>query len=581
MGFDRVGGTREDQWIPRMEGQQLKTAGLVSARRPVSGAISKSRRRSREKNGNGSDSFTVHSKDLMGRAGVLRTKSGAFLTPHMFPVVNPNSHGFSQEFLNELGIHAIMTNAYLLRRARLDKKPEDVHETLGFRETVATDSGAYQILEYGHVAVKPRDIVEYQERINSDIGVILDFPTGFRSDPSRAGWTVDETVKRADEALRVRTRNDILWVGPIQGGIHLREIARSALEMSKRDFAIYALGSPTEVMESQRFDLLVDMIVTAKKFVPPGKPFHLFGAGHPSLFAFLVALGCDLFDSAAYALYARTDRYITSEGTVRLEDMEEFPCLCEACKGRTPREARRLKPPEREQILSKHNLQACFSELRKIREEIRKGRLWDLLELRAHTHPAMKRCLNRIAQYSDLLERFTPVSKPRGIFYFGNMSDQRPEVARYRVKVKKVAVPRSKFLLLLPGRWRRPYREDPRYQPIVNHVRNLEGMAVCFYSVPFGPVPLELDETYPVAQTESLDPEDSNLYQTKAEMVRDFVRRLSPRLVFIARESEYGDAVMKEISKVVPGSRIVSVSGKSLRPDAFVSLIEKKVAGVG
>jgi hypothetical protein len=133
----------------------------------------------------------------------------------------------------------------------------------------------------------------------------------------------------------------------------------------------------------------------------------------------------------------------------------------------------------------------------------------------------------------------------------------------------------------LPGRWRRPYREDPRYQPIVNHVRNLEGMAVCFYSVPFGPVPLELDETYPVAQTESLDPEDSNLYQTKAEMVRDFVRRLSPRLVFLARESEYGDAVMKEISKVVPGSRIVSVSGKSLKPDAFVSLIEKKVAGVG
>ncbi len=571
----RVGGTREDHRIPSMEGLQLKTTGLDSVKRPVSGMISKSVHRSRGKNGNGSGSFTVHSKDLMGRVGVLRTKSGAFQTPHMFPVVDPNSKGFSQEFLNELGIHAIMTNAYLLRRGRLDKEPEDVHQTLGFRETVATDSGAYQILEYGHVAVKPRDIVEYQERINTDIGIILDFPTGFRSDPSRAGWTVDETVMRADEALHVRTRDDILWVGPIQGGIHLREIARSAREMSKRDFAIYALGSPTEVMESQRFDLLVDMIVTARKFVPPGKPFHLFGAGHPSLFAFLVALGCDLFDSAAYALYARTDRYITSEGTVRLEDMEEFPCLCEACKGRTPREARRLKPPEREQILSKHNLQACFSELRKIREEIRKGRLWDLLELRAHTHPALKRCLNRIAHYSDSLEHYTPVAKPRGIFYFGSTSDHRPEVVRYGMKVKKVAVPRFKFLLLLPGRWRRPYREDPRYQPIVNHFRNMEDMTICFYSVPFGPVPLELDETYPVAQTESLDPEDSNLYQAKAEMVRDFVRRLSPRSVFLAQEGEYGNAVLKEISKVVPKSRIVSTHGRGLKPDNFAKLIEK------
>lgn len=528
--------------------------------------------------GKGSDSFSVHWKDLMGRVGVLQTKSGAFRTPHMFPVVDPNSHGFDRGFYDELGIDAIMTNAYLLRRARLGVEPEDVHDTLGFRKTVATDSGAYQILEYGHVAVEPKDIVAYQEKINADIGVILDLPTGFKSDPSTARRTVDETIRRADEALRVRTRNDILWVGPIQGGVHLKEVARSAREMSKRDFAIYALGSPTQVMESQHFELLVDMIVSAKREIPPGKPFHLFGAGHPSLFAFLVALGCDLFDSAAYALYARTDRYITAEGTVLLEDMEEFPCPCEACRGRTPREVRRLRPPERERLLSQHNLHACFSELRKIREEIRKGRLWDLLDLRAQTHPALRKGLNRIAHYSDLIERYTPIAKPRGIFYFGNSSDQRPEILRYRTRIRKSRPARSKYVLLLPGRWRRPYREDPRYRQIVARTQNMERLALCFYTLPFGPVPLELDETYPVAQTESLDPMNMDLYRSRASLVGDFVRKHSPGTVFMVREGRYGNLVFRELSRILPKPRIISVLGEGLKPDRLLRLIETKVA---
>src|SRR5215510_5600810 len=188
-----------------------------------------------------SECFRVHSKDLLGRVGTLRTKSGEFPTPHMFPVTDPNRSPFGQKFFNDLGIHAIMTNAYLHRRARAQRPQENVHQTLGFEETVATDSGAYQILQYGGIEVKPREIVQYQEEIDTDIGVILDIPTGFRSDASRSEWTVTETVKRADEALRVRKRDDILWVGPVQGGVHIEQVKRSAREMAKRDFSIHAL----------------------------------------------------------------------------------------------------------------------------------------------------------------------------------------------------------------------------------------------------------------------------------------------------------------------------------------------------
>ncbi len=524
----------------------------------------------------GQDCFRVHSKDLLGRVGSLRTKSGTFTTPHLFPVVDPNRRKFDQDFFNRLDIHAIMTNSYLHRKWRQGlPHAENIHETLKFNETVATDSGAYQILEYGAVTVSPEQIVKYQEEIDTDIGVILDVPTGFRSDLERSSWTVTETIRRADEALKVRTRDDILWVGPIQGGIHLGEVARSAREMARRDFAIYALGSPTELMESQRFEILVDMILTAKKSIPASKPLHLFGAGHPALFPFFVALGCDLFDSAAYALYARTGRYFTSEGTVELENMEEFPCLCPACEGITPRQVSRSSPRDREAILSQHNLQACFSELRRVREALRSGRLWDLLEHRAHTHPALKRCLDRIATHSDKIEPFTPLVKSRGIFYFGAQSDKRPEIRRYSLRLDRLKPERGKALLLLPGRWRRPYREDPRYRSTVSRFQDDKRFRILFYSIPFGPVPLELDETFPVAQTESMDPRDPGLYEAKAEKVARLVRRLSPRLVFLSKEGDYGELLEKEVRRFLPKSRVFSARGERFRPSTFAKFVER------
>src|SRR5947208_2896143 len=409
-------------------------------------------------------SFQVHSKDLLGRVGTLKTKSGAFTNPYICPFLNPYHQTQDAKFFEEAGIGALMTNAYLLKRGERNPEPADVHETLGFGQSVATDSGAYQILEYGEVGVKPDEIVRYQEKINSDIGVILDVPTGFRSDPARARWTVDETVRRADQAMKAITRKDILWMGPVQGGVHLAEVERSAAEMSKRDFPIYALGSPTELLESQRYDVLVEMIIAAKRTLPKGKPFHLFGAGHPVLFPFLVALGCDLFDSAAYALYARAGRYLTSEGTQLLDDIVEFACPGPACVGISPSEVLKAAPKEREVRLVQHNLWACFSELRRIREAIRRGRLWELLESRSQAHPALKECFNRISRYAEILERSTPAVKPHGIFYLGPSSDNRPEKLRFISKLLHSVEERRKFVLVLPGRRRRPFHEDPRYE---------------------------------------------------------------------------------------------------------------------
>ncbi|HET7405425.1 MAG TPA: tRNA guanosine(15) transglycosylase TgtA [Candidatus Bathyarchaeia archaeon] len=520
-------------------------------------------------------SFQVHAKDLLGRIGTLRTKSGAFTTPHMFPVLDPNRQTIEPEFFEEVGIDAVMTNAYLLKRGQRTPTVTDVHDLLGFKQTVATDSGAYQILEFGKVGVEPKEIVEFQERINTDIGVILDVPTGFRSDPSRARWTVDETIRRADQALKAITRKDTLWVGPVQGGVHLKEVKRSATEMAKRNFPIYALGSPTELMESQRYDVLMEMILAAKQQLPADKPLHLFGAGHPVLFPFLVALGCDLFDSAAYALYARAGRYLTPEGTMLLGDMAEFACTCPACVDTTPSKVMRADLGERELRVAKHNLWTCFSELRRIREAIRKGRLWDLLELRSGASPALRDCFARIGNHSSMIEKQSPSVNSHGIFYQGPTSDYRPEMRRYQDRVEGSMATRKGLVLLLPGRWRRPFHEDPRYGIIARSFHDHSNVSICYYSIAFGPVPIELDETFPIAQTESRDSVEPEAYESKAKRVVQFVGNLRPLHVVIVEEEEYGKRVVSQALKVFGKRRVSVLAGAKLKPLAMIRMIEK------
>ena len=63
----------------------------------------------------------------------------------------------------------------------------------------------------------------------------------------------------------------------------------------------------------------------------------MFGCGHPLLFPLSVALGVDFFDSAAYALFARDDRILTPEGTVKIQGLNEWPVTSSALFGKTPK----------------------------------------------------------------------------------------------------------------------------------------------------------------------------------------------------------------------------------------------------
>ncbi len=503
-------------------------------------------------------SFEIKEKDLLGRIGKLKTKSGTVETPLLFPVINPSIQPVPTRRLKEyFGFEAVITNSYILRKRFNEKVTEQgLHKFLDYAGVVMTDSGAYQILVYGGVEVNQAQIVDYQERIGSDIATILDIPTGWHVPKEAAKETVAETLKRAKAFFKLKKRSDTLWVGPVQGGRHLDLVAKSAKAMGKLPFPIHALGSPTEVMESYRYDVLTDMILTAKTNLPLERPLHLFGAGHPHMLSLAVALGCDLFDSAAYALYARDGRYMTENGTWRIGELDYFPCQCPKCATSTPKAVLEMTKAEREVFLAEHNLHVCIAELKRIKQAIRDGRLWEHVEMRMHAHPALLTALKKVKNYEGFIERHSPTIKQSGLFFYDSVGLSRPEVVHYRRRLAERYHPpqNATALLLVPQTRNKPFHRGEELKETRRVLRTIGELSnqvhMCFYAAPFGVIPLELDEVYPLSQHETVMPLDQEVIDYVAAQVNQYIQRSTYQTVVLLHDANVWGNTVKQKSKV-------------------------------
>jgi 7-cyano-7-deazaguanine tRNA-ribosyltransferase len=387
--------------------------------------------------------------------------------------------------------------------------------------------------------------------------VILDIPTGWETSRERAEWTVKETLRRAEDALPLIEGSDALWMGPIQGGNHLDLVEFSAKSMSRLPYDIYALGSPTRVMEQYLFPTLVDMVMTAKLNLPQNKPLHLFGAGHPMMFALAIAMGCDIFDSAAYALYARENRYLTPRGTMKLDEMRYLPCPCPICRRYGAEELREALKFERVRLLAEHNLYVCMAEVEAVKQAISEGSLWELLEARSRGHPALTSAFRRLTRYREALERGSPTQKMRGLFYFDHLDLSRPELMRHRRRMSQNyrPPPGTSILLLAPAPEERPYMRSSGYKKLGEELRDTPGMHLCFYAPPFGVVPPELSETYPLSQIEIAEPPDPETLRWTAEEVARYVEEKPYEAVLLYRgEGTLDEMVERRCREVCEGS---------------------------
>ncbi len=437
--------------------------------------------------------FEILARDGFARIGRFSTPHGPVDTPALLPVVHPEPRSQTippAELASVFGLPALITSSYILWRStalRERAEREGIHRLLGVAGPVFTDSGAFQQHAYGRVEVEPSVILGFQGRIGSDIATVLDLFGEPEASLDEARETVRVTLDRARTA---RSAREGLLAVPVQGGLY-PELRWQSAEGASTLGDVLAVGGVVPLLEQYRFADLARVLLGARPALAPERAVHLFGTGHPITFAFAALFGVDLFDSAAYHKFARRGSLLFPEGTVALADVREPFCGCRLCDRLPLTEIAGLPALEREAAVARHNLWMCTSEVRRVRQAIRDGALWELVERRAAAHPALIAGLRATARGSSVFLPVEPDS--RTSFREGTpISRERPAVVRFRERLSRWPA--------VPGLARLHARVPLTPDSLATIPAQAPDQSDIPWVVPspVGAVPLELSEVYPI-----------------------------------------------------------------------------------
>ncbi|MHA2098515.1 MAG: tRNA guanosine(15) transglycosylase TgtA [Candidatus Kariarchaeaceae archaeon] len=467
--------------------------------------------------------FSVSKWEGLGKIGTVEVNSKSFITPALFPVVDPYQQSVKISKLKSVfGFDQVITSSYLMSK-RFSKEENNVIIPPNFNElpnitsyldydgVVMMDSGAYQVLLYGDIELGVTETLELQMSVGADIGVTMDHPIGYNESYVEARKRIDTTIKNLSTSIDYFRKSSVHWALPIQGGKYL-DLTNYYLDNVLTDtvleqFSMFALGSVVPVMINQDYETLVKMIATARSRLPVSYPLHLFGAGHPAMFALATFLGCDTFDSAAYALMAKDGRYLTVDGTLQLDNIDEFPCSCQVCSSHTVREVKQLNKHDKNRLLSEHNLWESIAEIKRIRQAIRMGRLWDLVQLRASSVPRLARATRLATKFvttgklSKLYQEGTPVSYP-----FAPKITKHTDLAKFdytkisNISRKQILNNESSHIIVIGFTMTESIFNKLDDKQLKDVLQTQSNYQILLLLPPLGLIPLGLNEMFPIAQ---------------------------------------------------------------------------------
>jgi 7-cyano-7-deazaguanine tRNA-ribosyltransferase len=486
--------------------------------------------------------FEIRAKDGLARLGRLTTKHGTVRTPLLMPVVHPGKALIRpQELVNGFGFEMIITNSYIIDSHdsfREKALTEGVHGLLDFDRPIMTDSGTFQM--YFHdlptEEIDPLAIIEFQKKIGTDIGTILDAFS--KPDVSRTQVEKDVELSLDRARASVGIKEDMMLAGTIQGGNYEDLRAKSAREMAKMDFDVYPIGGVVPFMEMYRYADIVRITLETKKYLPVNRPVHLFGCGHPMLFAQAAYLGCDLFDSASYAKFADSGRMLLTSGTVHLNDLTELPCDCPICSNTSADDLKSFSKNEKSNALMRHNLYVSAGEMRRVRQAIVEGKLFELVALRARSHPTLLEAFHAMIENMEQIVGSDPFGKSSSIFYTGAETIARPEIARFHSRlIERYPYRETNVVVVVPDIGGRPFRDTAN--TIIDEVRKHAAKSVILLFVtPMGVIPWELEHVHPAQQCIFPNTIDQSTLRSTERKLCEFLETMSfNRLVWFETES--------------------------------------------
>jgi queuine tRNA-ribosyltransferase len=325
------------------------------------------------------------------RGGALSLNHGTVTTPCFMPVgTNATVKAMRNTDLEDLRVNMILSNTYhlYLRPGReVIEASGGLHEFMGWRHNILTDSGGYQIFSLSsfrtiedegvtfrsHIdgsshKLRPRDVIDFQGMLGSDVMMPLDECTAPGIEKPHAERAMHRTtswLRECRDAWRALQRPMTgLLFGIMQGNFYKDLRSQSADQIAELDLPGYAIGG---LSVGEEFSQFKDFLHYSAELLPESKPKYLMGIGTPEYILEAVEAGIDLFDCVYPTRTARNAQVLTLDGPISLRN-ERFKldvrpiddsCRCIACRNHSRSYLRHLfkaKEIEAAVLATCHNL---------------------------------------------------------------------------------------------------------------------------------------------------------------------------------------------------------------------------------
>lgn len=263
-------------------------------------------------------------KDSRARKGKLYTAHGVINTPFFMPIATKATvKNITSDELETLHAEIILSNTYHLYLRPGDivvKKLGGLHNFMGWKKPILTDSGGYQVFSLARMRkitekgalfkshidgsehlLTPEKSIGIQLNLGSDIIMVLDECPAYPATKEYLDTSLALTTrwaKRCKEYLAKQQKSKItsttpLLFGIIQGGIYKDLRLKSAKRLLELDFDGYAIGGLAVGEPRKKMYSVLEWVVPN---LPENKPHYLMGLGRPEEIVEAVKHGIDMFD---------------------------------------------------------------------------------------------------------------------------------------------------------------------------------------------------------------------------------------------------------------------------------------------
>jgi queuine tRNA-ribosyltransferase len=294
------------------------------------------------------------------RRSVFATPHGDVQMPAFMPVgTQATVKGLEIEQIRATGAETVLGNTYHLMLRPGEETVAalgGLHRFMGWDGPVLTDSGGFQLHSLAHlikiteaeavfrshidgrlVALSPERAVVVQERLGSDVAMVLDHVVGLPNAPEVIRDAASRTIRWAQRCRDASRRPDQALFAIVQGGLDSDLRVDCARQLRLLDFAGYAVGGLSVGEPPDAMYRTLDVTVPE---LPAGHPRYLMGVGRPQDLLEAIGRGIDLFDCVLPTRNGRNAMAFTDQGTLRLRnarfERDEHPieegCPCVACR---------------------------------------------------------------------------------------------------------------------------------------------------------------------------------------------------------------------------------------------------------